>query len=103
RPNLRRGVGIVLIVAILLSLITYSLTPTLQGQYVSLSEAAGASWLVEHGPSDAVIFTDFRLAGPFVSQGFLRAIGVSDIASTSSQVNQELSEIYYSDNPCQAE
>ena len=103
RPKARRVVAGMLAAAVLLSVCAYVLSPTLGGQYLSLQEATGTSWIVQHRQDDAVVFTDFRLAGPLVAQGYLRVVGVSDVGSSPSIVNNLLTNIYYSESPCLAE
>lgn len=103
KPSVRRLLAIILVGVVILSFIAYALGPTLQAQYLSPGEASGAKWITENQRADAVTFTDFRLAGPLVSQGDLKVIGVSDIGLSPALVNRLLADIYYSNNPCLAE
>jgi len=76
RPQVRTGlqyVGIFAIVlAVVLSSFAFVSTPTRDRNQVTYSEQAGSEWMVEFGDSDTPVFTDYRLAAPFMTQGFFR-------------------------------
>jgi hypothetical protein len=66
---------------------------------ITNSEASGFNWLAHRLHQRDVVFTDFRLSGPFIASGHLSVIGVG-----SGELNTVhlLHEIYYGHNAAKA-
>jgi hypothetical protein len=101
-PNLRRGIIASLAAVVVISGFIHMTSPIVPSQFLSPQEVAGTDWVMSGSEQDLVIFSDFRLAGPFVANGFLKVIGVSDTGVPPEETSRLLFEIYYSGNPCLA-
>ncbi len=68
-----------------------------KGNVFSTQEVLGAKTISEHIRSDILVFSDFRLAGAFFSQGHFLVNGVTDYSS-SNELEEQIDSIFYSIN-----
>jgi len=67
------------------------------GTQVTNEEAEGYQWLTERLTTDSVVWTDFRLSGPFIADGHLRVIGIH--GQLNEPTDALLETVYYSSTP----
>lgn len=95
-----KWVKIFLIIAILLS-IPINITPSSPPpSRLTYSEIAASQYLMQNLHSEDVIFTDYRLAGPFTIHGFMRTVtALSDASENEPELSiGALEAIYYKDD-----
>jgi len=60
--------------------------------YITWPEAEGYTWLSQRLDEDDVVFTDFRLSGPFIADGHFRVLGIT--SQGDEDTRRLLKEIY---------
>jgi hypothetical protein len=65
--------------------------------YVTRPEEPGYEWLLPRLTAKDVVFTDYRLSGPFIADGFFRVVGITGQGSEPTAAL--LKQIYYSNSP----
>lgn len=65
--------------------------------YLTRTEASGYAWLARHITVDDVVFTDFRLSGPFIADGHFRVVGIT--GQGRENTGALLRDIYYKSSP----
>jgi hypothetical protein len=97
----RRPFYVYPVVCAALALSLYSFwvqAPTVRASnFISQPEAEGYGWLAQRLRSDDVVFTEFRLSGPFIADGFLRVVGIS--GQQREDTRGLLRDIYYESTP----
>lgn len=85
--------------AILLSLVSFWIQArTIQSSnYITTDEANGYYWLEGRISPEDVVFTDFRLSGPFIAHGHFRVVGITGQGVENTR--QLLKEIYFDSHP----
>jgi hypothetical protein len=61
---------------------------------VTWAEAEGYQWLKQRMTPESVVWTDFRLSGPFIADGHLRVLGIH--GESQEPTDELLNDIYYS-------
>lgn len=93
-------VKVSLIIAMLLSTPIYFTPSSPPSSRLTYSEVAASQYLISNSQKEDVIFTDYRLSGPFTFSDHMRTITALD-ASSESQPGlaiDTLGDIYYNEN-----
>ncbi len=99
-----RWVKVFLVIAILSSVPLYTMPGSPPVNHLTHSEAAASKWLMHSLDNKDVIFTDYRLAGPFTLSGFMRTTTALGGAPQHEPVLAigNLEAIYYSEEDVHA-
>jgi hypothetical protein len=83
------------IVAVAISVYSFGVQATTShaSTNLTLAEAQGYQWLHDRATPEDTIFTDFRLSGPFIADGYFRVIGLT--GEGNEPTKQLLNDIYY--------
>jgi len=87
--------AVIIILAIISSIFTYCYDESIQYRYISNQEEYGAHWMKNNVNMNSSIFTDHRLSGTFISNGFLRTTGITEFGKNSTEL---IDQIYYYDD-----
>jgi hypothetical protein len=90
-----RYVYVIATLCVVMSVYIFSVQSTTShsATHVSIPEEQGYGWLKERLEQEDVVFTDFRLSGPFIADGFFRVLGIT--GEGNEQTRPLLNSIYY--------
>jgi hypothetical protein len=84
--------AVIMILAIISSIFAYYNDESTNYRYITNQEEDGAKWIENNINNDSFIFTDHRLSGTLISNGFLRTNGISEFDENPTE---SIDQIYY--------
>jgi hypothetical protein len=95
RPKHYAYVYLIAAVAVGISVFSFSVQSTTshRSTHITHPEAEGYVWLKSRLREQDVVFTDFRLSGPFIADGHFRVLGIT--GEGKEDTKQLLKDIYY--------
>lgn len=97
KGKLKKILIICAIFAIIFSVYAYEVDESNPYRYITYSEEKSSNWFLGYVPLNSSIFTDQRLSGALVGDGFLKTTGIIETELGSNTTNV-LNALYYTNN-----